>query len=290
MAKPLLVYHLTTAGQDDETLRSLFEHHAQTIGPQWVPHAGQRNGFFVNSSRRRTENIGITPPDDLDEELTKPRIGAPVIATVACDFSEGWDIDYEDNPDVAKMAFFRFAQTFQDAPADRIVLSDGTKIRAIRIVNDEDRDGLEFDVLGPHDPAQQTLFMSWDEPMDTARLIELKALPPDQLEARVSEMNREPRISEYALLQALRDYLVETHGETYLRHEEQVIRDAISRTERRADRNEDEQPQGISLKYSGTEPLKIVRMEILTPRKGWQTINEPPAGSGEPDHNPPEHA
>jgi hypothetical protein len=287
MARPLLMYHLTSAGQGDETLRSLFEHHAQTIGPEWIAEAGQRNGFFVSSSLTRTRNIGQIPPDkDMLKEMKRPWIGPQIIATVECDFSEGWDIDYEDSPELAKMAFFNFAQQLEQAPPGRITLFDGTKIQSIRAVNDATRDGLELDVITPDQPQQQTLFMPWDLPMDTPHRKQIKTLPADRLLAYLHEQENQSRFSENSLLQGLRDYLVETKGGEYRTHEEKIIRDTIASLERRAERENPIQPQAISLKYCGPQPLKIIKMEMLGPRNRWKTITEPLAGNAPPD--PPE--
>lgn len=292
MAKPLLMYHLTSAGQGDETLRSLFEHHAHTIGPEWIAEAGQRNGFFVSSSLTRTRNIGQIPIDkDMAKEMKRPKVGAQIIATVECDFSEGWDIDYEDSPELAKMAFFNFAGHFSQAPPDRIVLFDGTKIQSIRAVNDDTRDGLELDVLTPGQPGQETLFMPWDSPMDTAHLKNLRTLSADRLTAYLQQLKNQPRFSENSLLQGLRDYLVETKGAEYRAHEEIIIRDTIASLERRAERDNPIQPQAVSLKYNGAQPLKIISMEMLGPRNRWTTL-KPPAGTGggSPPPEPPEHS
>ncbi|MBK6896268.1 MAG: hypothetical protein IPH06_06735 [Alphaproteobacteria bacterium] len=281
MAKPIFMYHLTSAGQGDETLRSLFEHHAQTIGPEWIPEAGQRNGFFVSSSLTRTRNIGQIPPDkDMLKEMKRPKVGREIIATVECDFSEGWDIDYEDSPELAKIAFFNFAEQLEQVPPGRIVLFDGTAIQAIRAVNDATRDGLELDVVTPGQPGQETLFMPWDSPMDTPHLKNLRTLSPQRLNAYIQELKNQPRFSENALLQGLRDYLVETKGAEYRTHEEKIIRDTIASLERRAERDNPIQPQAVSLKYSGAQPLKIISMEMLGPRNRWEPVEPPP--------NPPE--
>jgi len=290
MEKPLLLmYHLTTEGRGGETLRSLFERHAVNTGPQWVPGSDQRNGFYVRSHRRASQVIGETPLDDNDDPSLARRVGRPVLVTVACDFSEGWDIDYEDSPDVAKTAFFNYAQDLAQAPPGRIALVDGTKILAIRAVEEDERDGLEIDVQTANAQTPQTLFMSWDSPMDSARLMILKSLPQEGFRARVEEMNREPRVSEYALLQGMRDYLVETKGDEYRAHEEKVIRDAINREERLGARGKHN--PGVSLKYYGDQPLPILKVEMLGRNGRWTTL-KPPAGTGggSPPQEPPEHS
>lgn len=273
MAKPVLMYHLTTAGRDEATLRSLFERQAVVNGPQWVPHSGQRNGFYVNSSRAHAQRIGETPVDTDDDPLIGQRVGAPVIVTVECDFGSGWDIDYEDNPGIGKTALFGFASDLEQASPGRIVLSEGTTVNAIRAVEDDARDGLELDVVPSYQTQKTTVFMSWDKAMDADHLAMLRALPSENFRERVQEVNATPRISEYALLQALRDYLVETKGEVYLKHEERTVRDAIDREQRKENRGD--HTNGVSLKYSGAQPLKILKLEVLGPQDRWDTAKTP---------------
>lgn len=277
MAKPVLMYHLTTVGEDSGTLRSFFERQAQRVGPEFVPNAGQRNGFFVNSSRTHALKIGLTPIDDDDNEWTARQKGAPMIVTVECDFAEGWDIDYEDSPQVGKMAFFKFSNALEQAAPDSIILSDGTKIQAIRSVEEDTRDGLEFDVLSPYDPELRTLYMPWDDSMDAGRMIALRTMPSEQLKDHVREMNQKPRVSEYALLQSLRDYLVQTQGDAYRKHEEKVIRDAIDKRERisEAQKQKEIHSLGVSLKYSGQQPLKVLKLEVLGPGGRWDVADSP---------------
>ncbi|MCL4678692.1 MAG: hypothetical protein KJ017_08900 [Alphaproteobacteria bacterium] len=282
MAKPVLMYHLTTTGKDDSTLRSLFERQAITNGPQWVPHSGQRNGFYVNSSRAHTQGIGETPLDENDDPLIAQRPGPQVIVTVECDFGPGWDIDYEDNPGIGKSALFRFSADLEQAAPGAIQLSDGTVVNAIRAVEDDTRDGLELDVLPSYQAQPITVFMAWDKAMDADHLAMLRTLPTENFREHVREISAAPRISEYALLQALRDYLVETKGDAYLNHEQQVVRDAIDRENRKENRGD--LTNGVSLKYSGAQPLKIIKLEMLGPRQRWDPITEPPAGTAPPEH------
>lgn len=279
MGKPVPMYHLTTVGDNNATLRSFFERQANRVGPEWIPNAGQRNGFFVSSSRSHTEDIGRSPIDDGDDELSARQKGVPMIVTVECDFSEGWDIDYEDSPQVAKMAFFRFTNDLVQTPHERIALSDGTKIRAIRAVEDNTRDGLEIDVTLPKTQISQTIYMPWDEDMDLAYINKLKTMPAGQLKQFVQEERKQPRVSEYALLQSLRDYLIETQGDVYRKHEERVVRDAIDKRERMSEEQKLKEMHalGVSMKYNAQKPLKILKYETLGARGRWTEISAAPS-------------
>lgn len=272
MPEPVHVYHLTDTGDAGETLQSLFEQKATRQGPDWVDRSGQRNGFFVRTSRLMQESMAklAATDDGRDEWIQQSKHGDELLVTVECDFRDGWELDYEDSAAVAKLAFFEFQEQLAAIPAGEVTTADGFTIQGITPIEDDQRDGLEITTTHADLDEPFVLYLPWDAPLETSKFPLKVGLKPEELLTALKNREGETRIAEPGLLQVLRDHLADTSGDTYRNHEAEVISDAIASEKRREKGGAFH--ASLSLKYTGEEPLDIIKMETMDSTGVWQDV------------------
>lgn len=284
MPEPVHVYHLTNTGDNGETLQSLFEQRATTQGPDWIDVSGQRNGFFVRTNRAMQDKMArVAATDDgSDEWIQQSKHGEELLATVECDFRNGWEIDYEDSAPVAKLAFFEFQEQLADIPAGEIKTADGFTIQNITIIEEDERDGLEITTTHADLDEPYVLYLAWDEPLQKSKYDLRRSMSPTELIADLKSREGETSIAEPGLLQVLRDHLVNTLGDTYRDHETMVISNAIASEKRKE--ADGVFHAGLSLKYNGDEPLDIIKIETMDSTGVWKEVESPPVETNPEPH------
>jgi hypothetical protein len=236
-AKTIRLYFSTTSGEHDGRLERFRNTLAISTAPEFHFREATADPLSLHSDlEHQREEARIQARGYLLD--TKAKRGAAMVLTLECPFGRDLDIDYAMSGNIAKSIFFNFQDELSAIPSGAIKTEDGYSIMKITPIEDKYRDGLLITLAS--EAGTKRIYMAWDE-----------------TDALVSAVTRKG-VSEAALLQAMRDYLVDTCGNRYLKKETSEITDVIRHKPRVYKGN-----PGINLKYRGSAYLPVRNIEVL---------------------------
>lgn len=266
IARPLNMYHITSDGENYSNLNSFLKHGVQIPNSGWTKDTLQRNGFFVSSSRasslRKATDIG---------QIVGHHSGNPVLITVECDFSQEWDLDYEESPKLAKRILFNFRDQLANVGAGEIILPGGSQIQSMTPIYTDDTDGLDIVFVKPNQETS-SVYLGWDTDIYEDLRKNLGHLTRESFFDAAMKARKNMQINQTELLQVLRDYLVNVCGDEYTTYESNEIRNAINLSNVRELKSKFD--DGISLKYTGSTNLPIVKIERSDELGSWRQIKD----------------
>ena len=246
MLETITMYHATTTGEHDENLASICDRGITLLkGHLDISH--QKNGFFVGSSEAYAKKHAIGFTEGYGDAETK-RPGKPMLITLRCNFGSGFDLDYEETPELAKEILRKFEDKLVTIPQNTLKLREGYVINKIRSI----KEGVEIGLIKEDRSDPKTIFMSWHK----------RAFTPWY------EKEKKTVVAEAGLLQVLRDYLVSTIGDEYISYEADYIKNAIPRFHER------EYFANVSMKCHGSTSPEIIKLDIFNGH-AWETITLP---------------
>lgn len=230
--KPVFLYHAITTGMGD-SLQKFFSNTRVVTASTDFPNSGVQDDGFRLSNNRHEEQSRAKARYKSDKTKGRPM----VIIVKAPD--KGLQFSWEN--DAGNAFLLRYQAELQAIPPKRIGVL-GHIIEKVD-VSEAFEGGMRVTLTGPGNVPVELFPL---EPMSTPGA-------------------RKPPVGKPALRQALRNYLEESMGETFLASEHAAVMKAIEQG------NTSDSKGSVDIKYSGTEPLPIAGMEVLTGIK-WKPV------------------